>query len=259
MNDRVDWKQVWEKRAAQRISDFEFDRGMSSREKEIGELATRELIDFIAPQPTDIVLDAGCGTGTNIFLLQDKVSRIIGMDYAGGAIARCERRIGFEKIENVELLHGDITGLPLTSDSVDKVICSSVFQYLDDDAVRTSINEFSRVLKQGGFLILHVKNLASLYLSTLTLAKKLKVAIGKDTKLEFFRSFRWYYIQLVAQGFEVVTYNSFNLFMFELMPERLLHIFQKLELKHRGNIFFRSAFTRRCGSDLKIKAQLVKR
>lgn len=259
MKSPIDWQVIWEKRAAEgNISDFEFDRGTSPREEEIDRLAIEELLEFIDPQPADVVFDAGCGTGVNIFLLHDKVSRIIGMDYSKGAIARCKQRIESIKVKNVELFHGDIMDLSLPDDSVDKIICLSVLQYLNDNTVRMAINEFVRILKNQGFLILHVKNLSSLYLSTLTLAKKLKSALGKDSKLEFFRPFQWYLYQLEIQGFEIITYNSFNLFMIESMPKRLLYFFQKLELKHRKNIFFSNSFVRRCGSDLKIKARIIK-
>jgi len=71
----------------------------------------------------------------------------------------------------------------------------------------------------NGELILHVKNLASLYLSTLRLAKKVKAALGRTTKMEYVRSFSWYVRALEAANFELVAYNSFNLLVIESMPD----------------------------------------
>jgi ubiquinone/menaquinone biosynthesis C-methylase UbiE len=257
MNDPVNWRDFWEEKAAKSVSDYEFDRGMFPREEEIEDLSKRELLAFIDPQPADIILDVGCGTGNNVFLLHSSVRRMIGMDCAKGALDRCQRRIETHRIESVELIHGDATHLPSPDNAVDKVLCMSVFQYLDDAEVRTALKEFSRVLKSGGMLILHVKNKSSLYLSTLCVAKKLKMFLGRQTKLEHFRSYRWYITELRDAGFEVLAYNSFNILMIELMPKKWVMSFQKWELKRHNKFPFRIGFLRRRGADLKIKARLA--
>jgi ubiquinone/menaquinone biosynthesis C-methylase UbiE len=257
MNDSVKWRDVWAERAAASVSDYELDRGTSPREQEIEDLSKRELLAFIDPQPADVILDVGCGTGINVFRLHSTVKRVIGMDCASGALDRCRRRIETDRIENVELIHGDATHLPSPESTVDKVICLSVFQYLDDAEVRTALKEFARVLRSGGRLILHVKNKSSLYLSTLCAAKKLKQLLGRQTKSEYFRSYRWYITELRDAGFEVVAYNSFNLFMIESMPKKWLLFFQKLELKRHNQFPFRIGFLRRRGAELKIKARLA--
>jgi ubiquinone/menaquinone biosynthesis C-methylase UbiE len=258
MNRDDEWRTFWEETAERSGSDFEYDRGRSPRHKEIEELSNQELLSFIDPNPSEVVLDAGCGTGANIFLLHQKVQRLIGMDYNRGALERCARRILFNKTENVELVQGDATSLPLPDSSVDKVLCMSVLQYLTDAEVRKSFAEFVRILKDRGIVILHVKNISSLYLSTLWTAKKAKSFLGMKTKLEHLRSYRWYVKQLESFGFEVLAYNSFNLFMVESMPKRLLLFFQKLELKYYDKFPLRLGFMRRRGSELKIKARITK-
>ena len=189
-----------------------------------------------------------------MLLLHSKVQRIVGVDYSASAIARCKRRIASSKIPHVELMHGDITRLPLSDSSADIVLCMSVLQFLNDADARRAFAEFARILRPRGTVILHVKNLSSLYLSTLWAAKRLKLLLGKQTKLEYFRPYRWYVNELAATGFEVVHYNSFNLFMIEAMPQRLLRFLQKRELRHHKNFPFRTGFMRRHGSELKIKA-----
>lgn len=257
MNDPIKWRDFWEEKAAKSTSDYEFDRGTSPREQEIEDLSNRELLAFVDPQPADTILDVGCGTGINVLLLHGSVKRVIGMDSATGALDRCQRRIETYKIENVELIHGDATHLPSPDNAVDKVLCMSVFQYLDDAEVRTALKEFSRVLKSGGMLILHVKNKSSLYLSTLCAAKKLKMLLGRQTKLEHFRSYRWYISELKYAGFEVLAYNSFNIVMIEPMPKKWLMFLQKWELKRHDKFPFRIGFLRRRGADLKIKARVA--
>src|SRR6266496_5528423 len=226
-----DWKRFFEEKAERATSDFEYDRGTSPRATEIARLSTEELLRFVDPQPWEVVFDAGCGTGANISLLHLRVKEIIGMDYCDGAIARCERRLVTDRIKNVRLMRGDVTAPPLSDNSVDKILCTSVLQYLTDTDVRKSFAEFARILRDQGILILHVKNLSSLYLSTLWAVKKTKLLLRMKTKVQYLRSHGWYVMELQAFGFEIVAYNSFP---------------------------FRLGLMRRHGSELKFKARLKK-
>jgi ubiquinone/menaquinone biosynthesis C-methylase UbiE len=259
MKPATDWKQVWEARGAAPLSDYEFDRGTASRDDEMERLAHTELMYFIDAQRSDVLFDAGCGTGVNIILLHDRVQRIIAMDYSESAVARCRTRIAAQNIANVEVRQGDVTSSSLPEGSVDRVLCMSVLQYLDDDQVRSALREFARVLKPGGTLVLHVKNLSSLYLSTLWLMKRLLLAVKKVTRLEYLRTFGWYVRELRAAGFRIEIYRSLNLLMLERMPRRFVLHLQKLELSRQGKFPFSLAFVQRRGSDLKFRAQLAAR
>jgi len=231
------------------------DRGTRPRTSEIETLSVQEQLHFIDPQSRDVVFDAGCGTGVNELLLHSAVQRIIGMDYSESGLARCKRRISADHITNVDLIRGDVVDLPLPESSMDRVLCMSVLQFLTSDETRRSLQEFARILKPQGTLILHVKNLSSLYLSTLWAAKRLLMLAGKQVRLEYFRPYRWYVRELRAAGFQVLDYSSFNLLMIEGMPQRLLQFLQMVELRHHRKF---PAFLRRHGSELKIKARIVK-
>jgi ubiquinone/menaquinone biosynthesis C-methylase UbiE len=157
------------KSAEGRSSYFEYNHGRSPLLNEIEDLSNRELIAFIDPKPSEVILDAGCRTGANIALLSPSVRRVIGMDYNKAAVERTQRHLGRENIGNVEVLVGGITDIPLGDRSVDKIICMSVLQYLNDAEVQAfgSLGE----LTDKGILIIHVKNIASVYLSTLWAVK----------------------------------------------------------------------------------------
>jgi ubiquinone/menaquinone biosynthesis C-methylase UbiE len=259
MSRSKDWKNFWDERSEKATSDFNFDRGVSPRETEIECLSQRELLHFIDSKPNEVIFDAGCGTGANILLLHSKVKRIIGMDYSKGAVERCQRRINSGAIRNVEVMYGSITQLPLSVGSIDKVLCMSVLQYMDDEEIRRALREFRRILNDDGVLVLHVKNLSSLYHSTLWAAKRIRLLFGRPTKLEYFRSFRWYINTLDSFGFEIIDYNSLNLLMIDQMPSRLLLLFQRIELRNHNKGLFKIGFIRRHGSDLKIKVRLRRR
>jgi ubiquinone/menaquinone biosynthesis C-methylase UbiE len=255
MNRSVDWKQVWEEKSGGNVSDFQLDRGISPRDQEIERLSQEELVNFIKPSEFEVLLDVGCGTGVNILRLHSQVKNIIGFDYALGALQRCQKRIQEQKIGNARVCLASAVTIPLSGCTVDKVLCLSVLQYLNDQEFREALKEFVRVLTPGGTIILHVKNLSSVYWSTLLVAKKLKTLLGLATRVEYFRTFRWYLNELSLVGLTVVDYNSLNLLYLEGMPKRLLSFLQKLELRNHKQLF-RVPFIRRHGAELKIKARL---
>lgn len=257
MNKTTNWKQFWEERSRCAASDFELDHGPSLG-VEIEKLSKHELLNFIDPRPDDVVFDAGCGTGGNILLLGSEVKKVVGMDYSKATIERCRRRIQSNKIKNAEVREGSITQIPLPDCSVDKILCLSVLQYLEDNDVKLAFNEFARILRDGGVIVLHVKNISSLYLATLWVAKRAKLLLGMSTKLEHYRSYWWYARELESLGFAVLAYNSFHLFAVEGMPRSAVRFLKKLELRYRNKFPLRLSFLRRHGSELKIKAVLRK-
>jgi len=255
VSDPSQWRRFWQEKGRHTLSDYELDRGTRPRGSEIEALSIQEQLRFIDPQSRDVVFDAGCGTGVNELLLHSVVQRIIGMDYSDSGLARCKRRISADNIKNVDLIRGDVVALPLPDSSMDRILCMSVLQFLTSDETRRALQEFARILKPQGTLILHVKNLSSLYLSTLWTAKRLLRLAGKQVKLEYFRPYRWYVRELRAAGFQILDYSSFNLLMIEAMPQPLVQFLQRVELRHHTKF---PAFLRRHGSELKIKARIVR-
>lgn len=253
------WRTYWERRAEQSLPDYEYDRGRSPRGREIDLLSEDELLSFIQPEPGDTVFDAGCGSGVNIDRLHSRVRSIIAMDFSRGSVERARKRVRLCRIDNAKVVQGNVTEIPLPSRSVDKVLCMSVLQYLNDGDVRRAFAEFRRILRPRGVAILHVKNISSIYLATLYLMKKVKSLFRSGVQVEHYRSYRWYMRELESAGFNIAYYNSFNLLMFEGMPKLILRRLQKYELSNYNNWLLRRAFVRRHGSDLKIKAALMRR
>jgi ubiquinone/menaquinone biosynthesis C-methylase UbiE len=257
MNRRTDWDMYWQQRANQALSNFEYDRGRSPRDQKIEQLSNDELLSFIQVRPDDIILDAGCGSGVNIERLHSRVRRIIAMDFNRGSVERARERTRLGKMDNVEVFEGNIIDISLPNCSVDKILCMSVLQYLSDSDVRQAFREFRRIVRPEGMVILHVKNISSIYLSTLYIMKKVKSMFRGGVIVEYYRSYRWYFRELQSAGFSVTDYNSFNILMFERMPKGLRQCLEKYELSNYNSWLLRIDFVRRHGADLKIKAQLV--
>lgn len=248
------WRRFWEAKAGANLSDFELDRGASTRTRDTERLSEQELISFTGPNQADVLLDAGCGTGVNIIRFHSRVKRIVGLDYASGSLARCRKNMQTGEINNVAICLASVTEIPLPDCAVDRVLCLSVLQYLDDAEARRALQEFVRVLVPGGTIVLHVKNSSSLYWSTLRFAKSLKSLFGKTTHTYHLRSFRWYFDLLESMNCKVVDYRSFNLLLVESLPKRIAHFLQGYELRHYESLPWRIPFIRRRGAELKIKA-----
>lgn len=111
----------------------------------------REIINFYIKKHAskkNKILDAGCGTGMNIFFLRSKGYDVKGIDLSPDAIAFCKRR----GLKNVTL--GNITKTPYTSGSFNVIISLDVLGHLDASSRKKTINEFYRLLKPNGFIIM---------------------------------------------------------------------------------------------------------
>ena len=106
--------------------------------------------DLARPQPTDAVLDLGCGNGHHLLALGPEIARGIGIDVSPGMIelararlrsSPCKANLTFE-VDDAEKLKG------IADESVDLAICIGAFEHmLDKRAVLASIR---RVLRFGG-------------------------------------------------------------------------------------------------------------
>jgi len=67
-------------------------------------------------------------------------------------LKRAQRKVDRHRWDNVTLVEGDATNLPLAADSCDAVLCSYAMAIIPD--YRRAIAEAVRVLKPGGRLVL---------------------------------------------------------------------------------------------------------
>ena len=99
-------------------------------------------------QPTDIVLDAGCGSG-RVFQhrLAGRVRHVVGIDVTD------------EPRDNPNIddaLNGDLGDLPLRKDTFDLIVMSHVAEHLTEPEL--VFLELSRVLRPGGRLLILTPN-----------------------------------------------------------------------------------------------------
>jgi ubiquinone/menaquinone biosynthesis C-methylase UbiE len=117
-----------------------------------------KIFKILIDDPDAVVLDAGCGVGKFIIPLSYKCKFVYGVDISKESIKLCNESIMEKGINNVLLKISSVLNIPLDSNSIDKILCISVFQYLDDHQIELAIKEFKRLLKKDGILIVNFLN-----------------------------------------------------------------------------------------------------
>jgi SAM-dependent methyltransferase len=224
------WKKWWDDKAVHAESDYAVNRCTSVRLDELERRGCRQFIDAVSPKPTDIVLDAGCGTGRNMSVLSPLVKEVVGFDYAERMVERARERVALEKLPNVSVMTGDVTKLQYDDNSFDKVVCASVLQYLDDADCASALRELVRVCKPGGRLIIHLKNGWSLYGLSLKVLRPIARLFRKELKPEFYRSARWHERLIAAAGGVPTDYDGFGILTFVPLPSRVVALLLRCEL-----------------------------
>lgn len=97
------------------------------------------------------VLEAGCGEGYGADLIAGLARRVIALDYDAATVAHVRARY-----PRVEVMHGNLTDLPLADGSVDAVVNFQVIEHLWDQA--RFVSECARVLRSSGLLMVSTPN-----------------------------------------------------------------------------------------------------
>ena len=114
-----------------------------------------QILQEVNLEPGFCVLDYGCGPGTYVSHLADRVGksgRVYALDLHPLAVERVRSLARKRRLGNVEAIQSDCaTGLP--DDSVDVVLLYDIFHMLSEpEAV---LSELRRVLKADGTLSVH--------------------------------------------------------------------------------------------------------
>ena len=110
-----------------------------------------------APDPsTASVLEIGCGEGFNLIGVAAvaPMSRCVGFDLSGEAIARGQALVAQTGLQNVELHRGDIMDYPRGGPQFDYIVCHGVYSWIPQ-SVRPALLELIRArLAPGGLAYL---------------------------------------------------------------------------------------------------------
>lgn len=99
-----------------------------------------------------IVLDAGCGTGKFLNVLENSSSKYIGIDLSNYQLEKARQK---SKKSTSEFICSNLTNIPLNDNSLDLIISTWVLGTITDlDEREKCLNELKRILKPNGIIIL---------------------------------------------------------------------------------------------------------
>lgn len=111
------------------------------------------IIALAAPQPGEVAVDVGAGTGLLTLPLAETVGRVWAVDIAPAMCEYLRAKAASAGHQNVEMVVASATSLPLVDNSADLVVSNYCFHHVaDPDKVR-ALSEAARVLRPGGRLI----------------------------------------------------------------------------------------------------------
>ena len=152
------WESLWVRRKRIHI----YRNVLRSGQKCLGDLAGKR------------VLEVGCGRGATLLEFGRRGAQIAGLDYAQSALDCCEDlRQAFGISSPVDLRCGDARALPFADNSFDFVYSVGLLEHFEDPSLL--LREQRRVLRPGGFVLVQVPQLYSIY----TPVKRLCMAAGK--------------------------------------------------------------------------------
>src|SRR3954453_9609069 len=125
-----------------------------------GEEAVSRMLEMLGVElePTDVVVDIGCGIGRLTRALAARAGEVLALDVSSEMLARAGQLNAH--LDNVRWLHGDGTTLaPIADSSVDACFSHVVFNHIPDPAITLGyVREMSRVLRPGGWSAFQVSN-----------------------------------------------------------------------------------------------------
>jgi ubiquinone/menaquinone biosynthesis C-methylase UbiE len=192
--EHLKWKKFWDEQAL--VEDLhQAVRGDRIMSEEVQAFHDKRLLSLFNAEPDDKILDAGCGVGDQILLLNPYVAAITAIDFAPAMVERCQARIAAANNITAEVTVevADVTALPYADDAFDKAISIAVLQYLNPEECDRMFSELARVVKPGGIIVFHVKDMCSPTGIMITFGRFLRAVTKCRPALEYqYRTHHWY-------------------------------------------------------------------
>jgi ubiquinone/menaquinone biosynthesis C-methylase UbiE len=119
--------------------------------------AMAQLLAGCAPQTAHAVFEFGCGTGRlaeRMLKSRPPTARYLGVDVSPVMVALATHRLAtLGDRAQVRLVDGSMP-LPTETNSIDRIVCTYVFDLLDDTDMVMVVSEFERILTTDGLLCL---------------------------------------------------------------------------------------------------------
>jgi SAM-dependent methyltransferase len=111
---------------------------------------SRYTLNLLDPQPSQKILDAGCGTGRNLTLIRRAGAQPYGLDFSLGML-----RVAKRAIPDAPLVQADLQAeFPFRSSQFSAALCALIGEHLDHLAL--TLSQLWKSLEPGGRLVFSV-------------------------------------------------------------------------------------------------------
>jgi len=141
---------------------------------------TEQTLAFMELQPSDRVLDLGCGTGWASRRLARVAAEVVGLDVADEMLRRAEQASA--EFRNIQYVWGSAEKIPAPDNHFTKVLSVESFYYYADQG--KALDELRRVLAPGGRLFILI-NLYKDNHYSLRWVSELKVPVQALSQAEY--------------------------------------------------------------------------
>lgn len=113
-----------------------------------------EIVRLARPEPDDVVVDVGAGTGLLTLALAPRVAKVWAIDISEAMLDHLAVKAADADITNVETTPANAVSLPLADGSASLVVSNYCYHHLSDDDKERGLVEVFRVLRPGGRIVI---------------------------------------------------------------------------------------------------------
>lgn len=151
--DRIEVEKKQSEMAARdaQVEDYDRMRGLAL----FGKLEIPVTLNRLDLRPTDILLEAGCGTGRMTPTFATRCQSQVAVDFSLESLRVCRRKLQAAGILNVDLIQADVCALPFQSGQFSRVVSCQVLEHIPTPESRSHmVSELARVAQSGGTVVL---------------------------------------------------------------------------------------------------------
>lgn len=120
---------------------------------------SRATIDMVDPNPSERILDIGCGRAIDIVNMSKSGATLIGIEPSFVMISHARETLKLDG-QNIHVLQAIGEYIPIIAGSVDKVICKGALDHFADPG--KALQQMALAIKPGGYAVIAIANFESL-------------------------------------------------------------------------------------------------